>query len=135
MKKRETDFKTMITEIWLEYCKEYSFNFEDCNVPHCHLKEKEIHFPIKRFVTPKERDVFDMLHEIGHLKTNKKGMKRCEEEYYATEWAIKEMKKYKFDLNQRDKRIFQNYIWQWRETGLKLKGKNMPSEKQLTLKW
>ena len=76
-----------------------------------------------------------MLHEVGHLKTNKKGMKRCEEEFYATQWAIKEMKKYKFELDQKDKQIFQNYIWQWRERGIKLKGKNMPSKEQLTLVW
>ena len=124
----------LMAQIWLKYCSVYKFCFEDCS-PHCYLKEKEIYFPIKRFQNPDKRDVFDMLHEIGHLETNSKGMKRCEEEYYATKWAIQEMKKYGFDLGQKDKQIFQNYIWKWRETGLKLKAKNMPSKEELILVW
>ena len=135
MRNNKTDFRTIIIELWLKYCKEYYFVFEECEVAHCHLKEQEIHFPIANFNNPNSRDVFDMLHEIGHLKTNKKGMKRCEEEYYATQWAIKEMKKYKFKLKDEDKKIFQEYIWNWRETGIKLKGKNMPNKNQLTLIW
>ena len=135
MKKVKIDYKVLLTEIWFYYNSEYKLVLEHCDVPHCHLDEKEIHYPLKRFCDPDNRDVFDMLHEVGHLKTNKKGMKRCEEEFYATEWAIKEMKKYKFELSQKDKQIFQNYIWQWRERGIKLKGKNMPSKEQLTLVW
>lgn len=135
MKHNKNDYKTLMTYVWVEYCNEYKIVFCNCDVPHCFLKEKEIYFPINNFANPGSKDVFDMLHEVGHLKTNKKGMKRCEEEYHATQWAIKEMKKYDFDLSDRHKKLFQDYIWKWRDTGIKLKGKNMPSKKQLTLTW
>jgi Zn-dependent peptidase ImmA (M78 family) len=129
------NIKLILITIWLKYNKEYTFFFDNCNVAHCYLVEKEIHFPMDRFNKPNSRDVFDMLHEIGHLKTNKKGMKRCEEEFYATQWAIKEMKKYKLKLSDVDKKIFQDYIWNWRNTSIKLKGKNVPSKEHLTLTW
>lgn len=135
MKTKEINCKVLVTQIWVKYCQEYKFIFDNCDTAHCYLKEKEIHFPISDFKNPGKRQVFDLLHEIGHLKTNKKGMKRCEEEFYATQWAIKEMKKYDLELDLRNKSIFQNYIWKWRETSVKLKGKNIPNKEQLTLKW
>lgn len=134
-KKKQVNYVSLITVIWLKYHTEYQFIFDDCPNAYCYLKEKEIHFPIKSFTNPNCRAVFDMLHEIGHLETNKKGMKRCEEEFYATKWAIKEMKKYNFEINPCDKRDFQDYIWKWRDTSIKLKGKNVPSKESLTLKW
>lgn len=135
MKKDKINYQTLLTLIWIQYNAKYKFIICDCEIPHCFLKEKEIYFPQNCFKNPCSRDVFDLLHEIGHLETNKKGMKRCEEEYYATKWAIKEMKKYNFNISLADKRIFQDYIWKWRETGIKLKGKNMPTKKELTLSW
>lgn len=134
MKEKKINYKVLVTQIWMQYYKEYTFVFDNCSIAHCYLKEKEIHFPIKNFKDPSKREVFDLLHEIGHLKTNKKGMKRCEEEFYATQWAIKQMKKYNFDLNKKDKEIFQDYIYKWRETGIKLKGK-MPDKESLILEW
>lgn len=135
MKRKEINYKVIITQIWIQYSKDYVFIFDNCNIAHCYLKEKEIHFPIENFKDPNVREIFDLLHEIGHLKTNKKGMKRCEEEFYATQWAIKEMKKYNLELDSINKHIFQNYIWKWRETGIKLNGKNIPNKEQLTLIW
>lgn len=135
MKKQTNNYCTLITQLWLKYHQEYTFIFDNCECAYCYLQDKEIHFPLSDFKNPDSRAVFDLLHEIGHLKTNKKGMKRCEEEYYATQWAIKEMKKYHLELHPVDKDIFQHYIWKWRETGMKLKGKNMPSKQQLTLVW
>lgn len=131
---KKIDYNLLMAQVWLKYSMKYHFYFENCH-PHCFVKEKEIHFPLEKFKNPNKRDIFDMLHEIGHLETNVKGMKRCEEEYYATKWAIEQMKLYKFTLSKTDQLIFQNYIWKWRETGLKLKGKNMPSKEQLTLTW
>lgn len=132
---KETDYKSLITIIWLVYSGKYKFIFCNCKVPYCLLKEKEVYFSKDCFKNPTARDVFDLLHEIGHLETNVKGMKRCEEEYYATQWAIKEMKEYNFDISKQDKTIFQNYIWKWRNTGIKLKAKNIPAKKELTLLW
>ena len=135
MKTKNINYRILLTSVWIKYNNEYNFIFDNCTTAHCYLPEKEIHFPLSEFRNPDSRSLFDLLHEIGHLKTNTKGMKRCEEEFYATQWAIKQMKEYCFDLSPDDKEIFQNYIWQWRETGIKLKGKNIPSKEQLTLKW
>lgn len=133
--KKNINYKVLLTQIWIQYSQNYNFILDNCTTAYCYLPEKEIHFPLNEFKNPNSRSLFDFLHEIGHLETNKKGMKRCEEEFYATQWAIKQMKKYNFDINSRDKEIFQDYIWNWIETGIKLKGKNMPTKKQLTLQW
>ena len=62
-------------------------------------------------------------------------MKRCEEEFYATQWAISEMKKYNYEISDKRKDEFQKYIWKWRDTSIKLKAKTVPSREELTLKW
>lgn len=36
---------------------------------------------------------FDLLHEIGHIMTTTATMRRAEEEYYATVWAIDECRR------------------------------------------
>lgn len=102
---------------------------------HCYVPEKIVYINGSNFLYPTNESIFDFLHEIGHIMTNTKKMKRCEEEFYATQWAIKEIKKYGLEISTKRKSEFQNYVWAWRETGMKLKGKNMPSKENLILKW
>lgn len=102
---------------------------------HCYVPEKIVYINGSKFLYPTNESIFDFLHEIGHIMTNTKKMKRCEEEFYATQWAIKEIKKYGLEISTKRKSEFQNYVWAWRETGMKLKGKNMPSKENLILKW
>ena len=59
---------------------------------------------------PIDDNIFEMLHEIGHILNNNDTMKKCEREYYATVWAIKESKKYKLNISNGCKRLYQNYI-------------------------
>ena len=77
---------------------------------------------------PDAEGCFTLLHEIGHIRNNKPGMKRSEEEYYATVWAIKEMLKYKFKVSDEVKNIYQKYIYS-------LRRKNGLTREQLTLQW
>lgn len=77
---------------------------------------------------PNAEGCFTLLHEIGHIRNNKSGMNRSEEEYYATVWAIKEMLKYKFKVSDEVKNIYQKYIYS-------LRRKNGLSREQLTLQW
>ena len=77
---------------------------------------------------PDAEGCFTLLHEIGHIRNNKPGMNRSEEEYYATVWAIKEMLKYKFKVSDEVKDIYQKYIYS-------LRRKNGLSREQLTLQW
>lgn len=80
---------------------------------------------------------FDLLHEIGHIENNNGKMRRCEEEYHATVWAIEVMKQYGIvdKISDQTKRLFQRYIYQERERGVRRGGANYPTEEQLTLKW
>lgn len=92
-----------------------------------------IYFRYETICNPSEEDLMDLLHEIGHIITNKPKMKRCTEEYLATQWAIDNAQK--FGMKFTNKRIeeFQNYIFKWRETSIKHNAKNVPTKKQLTL--
>jgi hypothetical protein len=102
---------------------------------YCYVPERIIYLHTDSFFNPTPSSLFDLLHEIGHIMTNKSGMKRCEEEYYATQWAISEMKKYDYMISDKRKDEFQQYIWKWRDTSIKLKAKTVPSREELTLKW
>ena len=59
---------------------------------------------------PNDDNVFELLHELGHIMNNEDGMRICEEEYYATVWAIKESKKYKLRISDNCKELYQTYI-------------------------
>ncbi len=82
---------------------------------------------------PTEWSLFAFLHEIGHVITNDSCMKRCQQEYLATQWAIKEAKRIGFDVPENFIEIYQDYIWKWRDKGIKCGAKEMPTRKELTL--
>ena len=126
---------TIQTELYEKYKNEIEFRFTSGEVPYSHVPEKIIYLKLKAFFEPTISSVFDMMHEIGHIKTNVSGMKRCEEEFYATVWAINESKKYKLNLSQKRKDEYQNYIWYWRDRGIKARAKIIPTKEELTLKW
>lgn len=125
----------IMNDIINKYKNEIDFRFTNEPVSYCYVPEKIIYMYFKGFLNPDVSFIFDILHEVGHIKTNTKGMKRCEEEYYATEWAIKEIKKIGLKLPNKRKQEFQDYIWKWREIGIKLKAKKIPSKEQLILIW
>lgn len=129
------DYVQIYLNIMESYNDKYYFCLYPTKVPFCRLKEKTIYIPSSDFLNPDVRIIFDLLHEIGHLETNTKGMKRFEEEYYATEWAIAESKKIGINLSDKDKNSFQNYIWKWMDTARKLKAKNIPDNSCFILKW
>lgn len=126
---------SIVNIILKEYKNKIDFRFTNDEVSYCYVPEKIIYIYSKGFLYPDQNFLFDLLHEIGHIETNVAGMKRCEEEFYATQWAIKKMKKYDCEISDLRKKEFQNYIWKWREIGMKLGGKNMPSKSQLALSW
>lgn len=80
---------------------------------------------------------FTLLHEIGHIVNNNSKMRRCEEEYHATAWAIGIMKQYGIadKISEKTKALYQNYILNERDRGVRRGGANYPTEEQLTLKW
>lgn len=94
---------------------------------------REVVIPEECYKEPDDWDLFALLHEIGHVLTNTDRMKRCEQEYFATKWALNVAKEMCIKVSKETIDIYQEYIWEWRERGLKLKGKEMPSIKELTL--
>ena len=126
---------TIQNELFKKYKNEIEFRFTNESAPYCHVPEKIIYLCLDKYFNPTVNSVFDMMHEIGHIKTNLPGMKRCEEEYHATVWAIKEAKKYKLEIPQKRKDVYQNYIWYWRERGIKSRAKVIPSKEDLILNW
>ena len=60
--------------------------------------------------SPTDDNLFELLHELGHIFNNDDSMRLCEEEYYATVWAIKESKKYKLKISKECRTLYQNYI-------------------------
>ena len=98
-----------------------------------YIESKIIFTPYTASVKPDSWDVFALLHEIGHILTNTPEMKRCLQEYLATQWAIGEAKEIGFKVPASYIKTYQDYIWKWRETSIKCRGKNVPSKEDLTL--
>ena len=53
---------------------------------------------------------FTLLHEVGHIEANTSKMRRCEEEYYATVWAIEQCEYYVLKVPQKTIDKYQKYI-------------------------
>ena len=66
---------------------------------------------------------FDLLHEIGHLENNKSGMRRAEEEYYATVWALEQCEKYRITVPQKTWKRYQDYVDMEKARGIRRGGK------------
>ena len=80
-----------------------------------------------------EWTLFAFLHEIGHVKTNTITMKRCEQEFLATKWAMAEAKRIGFDVPPNYIKTYQEYILDWRERGIKCGAKTIPMINDLML--
>lgn len=80
---------------------------------------------------------FELFHEIGHIENNRSTMRRCEEEYHATVWAIERMKEYGIAdrISDKEKARYQEYIYDELDRGLRRGGSGYPTKKALTLKW
>lgn len=99
------------------------------------LEEKYIVVPQGVFTNPSEWDIFALLHEVGHIKTNTTQMKRYYQEYLATQWALDESKNWGFEVYKYFIDVYQEYIYKWRERSIKLKGKKIHSKEELLLKY
>ena len=74
---------------------------------HAHVKERRI---CKWHPKNSVRATFALLHEIGHVETTKAWMRRAEEEYYATRWALDRAKEYGMEIPERIIKEYQDYI-------------------------
>ena len=74
---------------------------------HAHVKERRV---CKWKQANSVQSTFKLFHEIGHIMTTKSTMRRAESEYYATVWAMEEMKKYGLEVPQKTIDEYQEYI-------------------------
>ena len=66
---------------------------------------------------------------------NKSNMRRCEEEYYATVWAIDELKKYGIQVPANNIYKYQRYIDRELDRGIRRGGFGYESEKLNLIKY
>lgn len=62
-------------------------------------------------------------------------MRRCEEEFYATVWAIEQCKLYGIEIPEKTIEKYQRYIFNELARGVRRGGSNYPSKEQLTLQY
>jgi hypothetical protein len=97
---------------------------------HAHIKERRI---CKWHQKASLKATFDLFHEIGHIETTKSTMRRCESEYYATEFAIRIFKQYGLEVPENTRQVYQEYIWRELDRGIRRGGQNYPTKEALTL--
>lgn len=65
---------------------------------------------------------FTLLHEVGHIETDRAGMRRAEQEYYATVWAIERCEEYGIEVPAKIIKEYQDYIDKEKARGLRRGG-------------
>lgn len=130
-----------MTKKYKEFCDYIitSYNIELCNGTlcdndwsrmHAHVKERRI---CKWVFKNSIQSVFDLLHEVGHIETTKSKMRRCESEYYATQWALDKAKELGLNIPESIILRYQNYIDREWDRGIR-RGGNLPKLELLQLK-
>lgn len=69
---------------------------------------------------------FTLLHEIGHIETTKRSMRRCESEYFATVWALRCAKEYNIEIPEKLIEKYQSYIMLEYSRGIRRGGRLPP---------
>jgi len=96
---------------------------------HAHVRERRI---CKWHPKNSIQSTFDLFHEIGHIETTKGWMRRCEAEYYATQWAIDKAHEYGLQIPEKTIKEYQDYIDMELARGKRRHGTGYPEN--LTLK-
>ena len=134
----KTERITKYNRIYLKYCNEMWIHCGDCGEDrraYSYVSLREIVVPMGVFSDPSEWDLIVLLHEIGHIKTNKESMKMVVKEYLATQWMADESKKWEIPVKKLYADAFQKYIWEKRKLSIARGGKNVPSEEELAIRW
>lgn len=99
------------TEIQNEVVQKYRITLDEHSTcwcrTHAHVKQRRI---CKWHPKNSVQSTFDLLHEIGHIETTKSNMRRCESEFYATQWAIDRAKEYGMEVPANVIKDYQDYI-------------------------
>ena len=115
--------------------KEYRITINECSScwgrTHAHPKKRMV---CKWHPKNSIQSTFDLFHEIGHVVTYHGNMRRCESEYHATVFAIKECEKHGLEIPEKILDKYQRYIWMERDRGLRRHAEGLPSRDDLNIK-
>ena len=110
------DYKEIIAwEIknWNVYIDEHSSCWSRM---HVHVKERRI----CKFISKDSYSaLLDLLHEIGHIETDRASMKRAESESEATLWAINRLKELGLPIKRKPLRKYKDYIRMTYDRGIR----------------
>lgn len=90
---------------------------------HAHVRERRV---CKWKQANSLESTFTLFHEIGHIETTKSWMRRAEEEFYATVWAIEELHQMGIKTPEKILKLYQNYIDREKARGIRRGGKEYP---------
>ncbi len=130
--------KALFRSIYNKYCGEMYIHSGDCgpdNRGYSYVLRREIILPKESFSNPSEWQILELLHEIGHVKTNTRRMKVYEKEFHATQWSANEAKKLGLPIKQLWRDAYQQYIWEKRQMCINHKGRNVPKKEDLIIQW
>jgi len=65
------------------------------------------------------KSLFVLLHEIGHIETDVKGMKRCEQESEATRWAVERLRALGIPIKRKILNDYKDYTKRTYERGVR----------------
>ena len=68
------------------------------------------------------QSTFTLFHEIGHIENNASWMRRAEEEYHATTWAIDKCREYNIEVPEKTLTEYQEYINNTKDRGVRRGG-------------
>ena len=74
---------------------------------HAHVRTRTV---CKWIPANSVKATFALMHEIGHIETTKTWMRRAEEEYFATKWALEKAREYGMDVPKKLAQTYQDYI-------------------------
>lgn len=94
----------------------------DWSRTHAHPKKRRV---CKWKQTNSFASTFTLLHEVGHIEANHGKMRRCEEEYYATVWALEKCAEYGLEVPEKTIAVYQDYINREHDRGCR-RGGNLP---------
>lgn len=91
-----------------------TFLLTDSNGCEADIKERCVYLSRYWYENPDTSFLFVLLHEIGHIKTNKPLELRSMKEFKATKWALKNRKKYSVRKpSKKTMSIYQNDVFKW----------------------
>lgn len=97
---------------------------DDWSRTHAHIKQRRV---CKWIQKNSIESLFTLLHEIGHIENNQswilgRTMRRAEEEYYATKWALGVLSEYGLTLPEKRLQDYRDYVQREIDRGVRRGG-------------